>query len=187
MSNTTPLDYIAFSVQLSQHKIVVTPAEIHGLISGMFAAGLAKSDPNFMVNINDLMNEGQAFSLEIKKQIEALREQSFEQLSDALFGFELFLPDDDLPLEDRAQALAQWVQSFVLGFGIIQTDLKKTSEDAQELIGDFTEISQLSFDDSQSVEESEQAYMQIVEYVRVGCISLFAELNTPDIKGPVLH
>ena len=31
--------------------------------------------------------------------------------------FELLLPDDDAPLEQRATALSQWCQGFLYGFG----------------------------------------------------------------------
>ena len=75
-----------------------------------------------------------------------------------------------------------------MGFGVVQNDLNRLAEDVQELIKDFTEISQLSSDLDED-EANEQALFQVVEYVRIGAITIFAHLagNDSDQQQPTLH
>jgi uncharacterized protein YgfB (UPF0149 family) len=63
--------------------------------------------------------------------------------------FQLLLPDDDAPLVERAMALSQWCQGF---------------------------LSQASVETGAEAEEEEQAYAEIVEYVRAGVQLIHDEL-----------
>ncbi|MDO6683850.1 MULTISPECIES: UPF0149 family protein [unclassified Agarivorans] len=181
-------DYEDLGELLIGSKILVSPAEVHGLLSGLLAAGLP-SDGDWMGQLNLLINDGQGLPVEIKNQLKVLMEATHSGMSDSLLGFQLMLPDDEVVVEERTEALAQWVQSFLVGFGVVQSDLKKLAEDVQELVKDFTEISQLSSDLDDDEEENEQALFQVVEYVRIGAITIFAHLTASDSdeQQPTLH
>jgi uncharacterized protein YgfB (UPF0149 family) len=90
--------------------------------------------------------------------------------------FAPLLPDDDEPIGERTEALSQWVQGFLYGLGSgVTGDPARVSPEAGEIVRDFIEIAHgvEAEDDS---EESEMAFAEVVEFVRVGVQLLFVEL-----------
>jgi uncharacterized protein YgfB (UPF0149 family) len=91
--------------------------------------------------------------------------------------FQLLLPDDDDPLVERASALSQWCQGFLYGFGIGQAVARdELTAEVEEVLRDLTHISQASVETGVDAEEEEQAYAEIVEYVRAGVQLIHDEL-----------
>jgi len=91
--------------------------------------------------------------------------------------FELLLPDDDSALEERAVALSQWCQGFLYGFGSGDpVDAQQLPPDVDEVLRDLTHIGRATVESRDGSEEEEQAYAQIVEYVRVGVQLIHDEL-----------
>ena len=88
----------------------------------------------------------------------------------------LCLPDDAAPINERGQALLEWVQGFMLGFGLFQDDLTKCSPDVKEALEDFAEIARMDEEMAEG-EEFEQALFEVVEYVRVSAMLCFNELG----------
>jgi uncharacterized protein YgfB (UPF0149 family) len=92
-------------------------------------------------------------------------------------GFQPLLPDDDIPLAERAEALSSWCQGFLYGLGSGTTaDPSRVSTEAAEIIRDFTEITHVGVDAGDETEENEVAFAEVVEFVRVGVQLLFTEL-----------
>ena len=52
------------------------------------------------------------------------------------------------------------------------------SEDVQEVLNDFVDIANLS-DEMEEDEDTEQAYYEIAEYVRISALLCFTELGVP--------
>ena len=87
------------------------------------------------------------------------------------------LPDDDEELFVRVQALAEWSQGFLVGFGTgVKANELEFSEEAQELLRDLVEISKLGPDrDQVPEEEDEVALNELEEYVRTAVMMLYSE------------
>jgi len=105
-------------------------------------------------------------------------------MNDATGDFKLLLMDDDDPLSERVETLAAWCQGFI--YGLAAGGIKEGSElpeDTAELLKDMIEISRAGNDvDDTGVEESddnddEEAYMEIEEYVRMGVLLIYEELQ----------
>jgi uncharacterized protein YgfB (UPF0149 family) len=91
--------------------------------------------------------------------------------------FEPLIPDDEAALENRAAALAQWCQGFLYGFGTGQpVKPQQLPANVSEILKDLTHIGRAAVDVGESGEEEEQAYAEIVEYVRVGVQLIHDEL-----------
>jgi uncharacterized protein YgfB (UPF0149 family) len=91
--------------------------------------------------------------------------------------FHLLLPDDDAPLVERAMALSQWCQGFLYGFGTGgAVPRERLSGEVEEVLRDLTHISQASVETGADAEEEEQAYAEIIEYVRAGVQLIHDEL-----------
>lgn len=102
--------------------------------------------------------------------------------------FEPLLPDDDMTLEQRAVALSQWCQGFLFGFGS-GTPIKPDDmpPNVEEILRDLTHIGRATVDTGEGGEEEEEAYAEVVEYVRAGVQLIHDELTavrSADIAPP---
>lgn len=119
--------------------------------------------------------------------------------------YQLYLPDDGQSLNLRTRALAAWCGGFVSGIGVYEDWLPeapaaagnsaaKSSEQVQEAIADLSQIARAGLESETGSESEEQAYAEIVEYVRVAVQLIQASLqpgpadqvDTPAVP-PVLH
>ncbi len=190
LQNATP-NYNALASALSQQGVGMTPAEMHGLISGILCGG--NQDNSWKKLVHDLANEGMAFSQGLAMPLEALHESTANTLEDEGFMFQLMLPDDeDITVFDRADALGGWVNHFLLGLGVTQPKLDKVTGETGEAIDDLRTIAQLGYDEDEDQDELEQSLEEVIEYVRVAallCHDTFNRLQptAPEVKKPTLH
>jgi uncharacterized protein YgfB (UPF0149 family) len=108
-------------------------------------------------------------------------------MQDSNFDFSLLLPDDDESLADRTHAMQEWTQGFLLGIALAGLqDMNDLPEDSKELIDDFIEISKAGQFDISNQEESEDAYLHIIEYLRMGVLLIAEELQ-PSSSSATIH
>jgi len=116
-----------------------------------------------------------------------------DALEDDGFLFQLYLPDGDgVSVFDRADALAGWVNHYLLGLGVTQPKLEKVTGEAGEAIDDLRNIAQLGYDEDEDQEELEMSLEEIIEYVRVAsllCHDTFTRTQptAPEVRKPTLH
>lgn len=124
--------------------------------------------------------------------LERLRDEAMESLESAEATFAPLLPSDDLPLSERARALAEWCEGFLYGLASRGTlDLNATSPEVKEMVNDLVQFSRASSSDDEDQEIEENAYAELVEYIRVGAQLIFMELHPrgaeADGTSQVLH
>ena len=169
----------------------MTPAEMHGLISGLICGG--NRDSSWQRLVYELTNEGLAFSQTLTAPLTQLHEAVGKSLVDDGFLFQLYLPDDDdITVFDRADALAGWVNHFLLGLGVTQPKLDKVTGETGEAIDDLRTIAQLGYDEDEDQEELEQSLEEVIEYVRVAallCHDTFTKMTPVNAVAdkPTLH
>lgn len=181
--STEPLpSFIKITQILEDAELYTNASETHGVLSGLVCGGISLDKNSWQGFFNDVVNEGMGLPSPAKKLVECIYGQVVRQFTDDGLGFQLLLPDDDLPLDERAEAMAQWAQGFLVGFGMVQQALNEASSEIQELIRDIRDISQVAFDFEQEDEESEIAFSEIVEYLRVGAMLCFNSFSRkPDL------
>ena len=115
-----------------------------------------------------------------------LYEQSAAVLAAPDMEFDPLLPDDDASLDERVEALSAWCQGFLYGFGSAATGRSSPSGDVAEVLADFAEISRGGSVGMDPTEIEEDAYMELVEFLRVGVQLVYDELHTqrPPGTGP---
>jgi len=183
--------YDAVSQLLNQQGVGLTPAEMHGLISGMLCGG--NKDTSWQPLLHDLTNEGLAFSQNLADSLRQMHGATGDALEDDGFMFQLYLPDgEETTVFDRADALAGWVNHFLLGLGVTQPKLDKVTGETGEAIDDLRNIAQLGYDEDEDQEELEMSLEEIVEYVRVAallCHDTFTRPTptAPEVRKPTLH
>ncbi|MGB5446008.1 MAG: UPF0149 family protein [Psychromonas sp.] len=168
---------------LEAANLFTNASETHGVLSGLICGGVKLDGKSWQPYFNDVVNEGVGLPIKAQKLVESIYGQVVNQFTDDGLGFNLLLPDDGVPLDERAEAMSQWAQGFLVGFGMVQQALNQAPAEIQELIRDIRDISQVSLDFEQEDEDSEIAFAEIVEYLRVGamlCFNTFSrQLNIP--------
>ena len=162
--------------------------ESHGLLCGMLCAQGATDAAQWMLHVLGEPEKSSEVLQQAGKKLLEIHQVSLEQMNDSNVEFELMLPDDDEPLETRVEALGLWCQGFVYGLamGGIKQDTE-LPEDSKELIADILEISragyvaddeaELNADTEEDDEENELAFMEVTEYVRMGTLLIYEELQ----------
>lgn len=151
-------------------------AQIHGLLCGSLCS---KID-----NEIDLWKEVFPNIKKSRKGQQALKEiyeTSYHQLSEFSFEFELLLPNDQVDINVRAEALGLWCQGFLTGLDQAHITIQNRPDDeVKEALDDIVDIAKINFGDIASNDEDEQAYFELLEYVRLSVLMIFHEIkNTP--------
>lgn len=179
-------------------------AECHGVLCGLICRNGAVTHDDYLAQLATLQlmqDPGQA----LKELFADAHISTMQQLADMDLGFNLWLPDDDQPLEERTDALGQWCTGFLAGVGL-GGELPALSEEAVEALHDMRQIARASYpkiamtdadraevmdfaahdmdvDDMEAgdpeEENDENAFMEIVEYVRVVTLMLCEEMRGP--------
>ena len=170
------LDYDSVSNKLSQQGVIVDAAEVHGILCGMLCGGMSLTDQKWLEALSETSNQGEAFSDPTQHLLNSLFNQTCQQLLEPEFALNLLLPDDQAPINDRGAALINWVQGFMLGFGLHQQDLMQCSDDVKEALEDFSDISRME-EPMDADEESEKALLEVEEYVKISAILCFSEMG----------
>jgi hypothetical protein len=152
-------------------------AEAHGLLCGTICAGGKVAPATLLEHILG-ENTLSAAAQESSDMLIALQSDIVRQFYDDALGFALLLPADELPLARRTEALGQWCAGYLYGLalgGIREgADLPDT---VNEVMHDFYEISHARFAYETTDNADEEAYMEIVEYVRMSVLLLHEELQ----------
>ena len=149
-------------------------AEAHGSLCG----ALCSVSPYRMQDwVNEILPDGAALSDESSAMLERVFTATANSFGEQGMEFEPLLPDDEQPLNGRANALALWCSGFLYGLGSGHiSDLEALNGDVGEIVRDFTEISRATGDDADADESNEQAYAELVEFIRVAAQVVFEEL-----------
>jgi len=161
--------------------------EAHGALCGMLCAQGATEASQWMLHVLGEHEETSQLLRQTGKKLLQIHQMSVEQMNGTEAEFELMLPDDDEPLETRVEALGTWCQGFVYGLAVggIKEDTV-LPEDSKELIRDIVEISRAGYvadneaelaTDEEDTEEDEVAFMEVCEYVRMGILLIYEELQ----------
>ena len=149
-------------------------AEAHGSLCG----ALCSMSPYKMQDwVNEILPDGTSLSEQSSAMLERVFSATATSFGEQGMEFEPLLPDDESPLNGRANALALWCTGFLYGLGTGHiSDLEALNGDVGEIVRDFTEISRATGDDADADDSNEQAYMELVEFIRVAAQVVFEEL-----------
>ena len=174
---TDVFDFDELANHLLEQGLQASPAELHGCLCGLLAAGFASEAEvglDGLCEALDLILHG-----ELAGQIMQLYTVTAAALEDEEFDFHPLLPDDEVDISERAAALALWCRGFLSGFAHtaagIGADPGALSDDSREILKDYAEIAQAAADDDETEDEAEGSYLDLVEYLRFATLNVYMD------------
>lgn len=166
-------------------EAVAYAAEVHGFICGQICVtGLA--DEMLWKEFLDIQGEDECLIESCYGEVKQLISETLEQMHSAEFGLQLLLPDEAVPIRLRVEALGNWCHGFLNGYGVSESQsVRGASEACDEVLEDYTQICRLGIDNEDT--EDEQSLMELTEYVRMGAILIFEDLQPPFSGSEVIH
>lgn len=177
--NEYPADAIAqIDTALRRLGAELSVAECHGLLVGWLCAAHGLSREQWLAHLAPELAAGDVLLAEAAATLEGLRQAALAQLNDPVLDFQPLLPADDQPLEARVEALGEWCQGFLLGMSLGGLkDIAKLPGDSGEALRDLVQLSRAGSYEVGEGEEDEEAYTELLEYVRTAVLLVNEELN----------
>lgn len=170
---------------LDRLSVPVAVAEAHGMLCGLLCSlPSAMAKTRWFSELLDAAGLSAGSLAGRAAELHALDRwfiASAAALNDAELGFTPLLPDDEVPLGTRLAALGDYCSGFTygLGIGIAGRGSRPLPADSAEIVRDFQAIesSDVESDADGISREAESAYIELVEYVRVGVLLIHEELR----------
>ena len=165
-------DYAEIADQLARMQLGADAAELHGSLCGYLSGGA--DPPGRALWLGRVMADPDPPAIEPDSALDRLYLATEATIDSPDFGFDLLLPDGDLPIAERGEALVGWCRGFLGGFGLAAGAEPPLSEESRDALGDLAKMasSELSYDDPES---DEQALEEIAEFVRVAALLLHSD------------
>lgn len=177
------MDFEQIKQALSPYPELESPSFVQGMLIGLLCGD---ADVEESVWIRKLLEEAQVTSVK-ESFLRALHElyvATENGLNGSGFELILCLPDDEEALILRAAMLGQLCEGVLYGLGLIGRlqDAEQTiPQEIRELIQDFADISRIDVDglaEGEELGETEEGdLMELIEFVRIGILTLNEELN----------
>ncbi len=170
-----------------------SPAFIQGMLIGLLCGD---SDIQEAVWIKKLIEEANIKSVKesFLKGLHDLYQETNKGMNGSGFELELCLPDDSEALVYRAMMVGQLCEGVLYGLGLIgclNDAENEIAPEVRELVSDFSDIASIDVDDlGKSVEEGETEesdLMQLVEFVKIGILTINESLNPADAQPIPMH
>lgn len=176
------------TADLEQLSIELHPSECHGQLCGMLCG---QADTSLVVWLGRLVAQNDRTSetaIDLtdtaRSALAGLFRATREQLQDSDYAFGILLPDDEVTFVARSFALSAWCRGFLYGLAMGGvTDTQTLSSDVQEVLQDIADISRLDTDDASGDDDEESAFIELEEYLRVGALLIWNELQRGE-DGP---
>jgi uncharacterized protein len=166
-------DYVQIERSLAHSHALAEPAEAHGQLAGALCALVPYRMEDWLAEI---LPEA-SLSRAADPALQTLYDATVASLSGGEMEFDILIPDDDRPIEERTQALTLWCTGFLYGLGTSAADPQRLPGALGEIVRDLTEITRADVDASDTQEANESALAELVEFVRVGVQLVFDELG----------
>ncbi len=143
----------------------ISPAELHGALCGVFAAGGTQMDLIELVGEDSLTDqENVAAFWHACMTVAFSHDLDFAPVLDA---------DDEDHVAQRVESLAQWSATFLAGYTRLK-DPAEMSGDAKEIVKDLTALAQVDTEMDAS-DTNETDFVELFEFVRVAGLLLFSD------------
>lgn len=168
-----------------------SPSFIQGMLVGLLCGD---NDIEEAVWIKKLIEEAQIKSVKesFLKALDEMFQQTNKGLNGSGFELEFCLPDDGESMVYRAAMLGQLCEGVLYGLGLVGALSEAENEvpaTVRELVDDFGQIARIDVsglaDESEITDAEESDFMELIEFVKVGVLTINEELN-PTQAPPIM-
>ena len=165
-------NYEDISLALNNTLLKLHPSQVHGLVSGILSG-----NPKSSAAWEELVTGGKDTDT-THELLQSLFDASAKQFNEFLFEFQLLLPPDSDGLPARAEALTLWCQGYLTGLKLAEVQIvSREPGEVTEAINDLIEIAKMNYEDVVAGEEDEEAYVELIEYVRMAAILIYQDIQ----------
>ncbi|HHZ87446.1 MAG TPA: hypothetical protein EYN26_02555 [Chromatiales bacterium] len=152
-------------------------SEMHGMMSGFSLSCIDEDTDVRIARLLDSFDGGEEVDDEDREQLAKISDWVGSSLrrQDLSFDFNLLLPDDEQPINQRLMGLGFWCQGFLFALGAAGQDAPWLDDEAVEVLSDIQKMSQVG-SEADDEAEAEALLMEVVEYVRVAVMLLAAKV-----------
>lgn len=176
MNDFTP-DYRQLADCIEAARLEYSAAEIHGILAGMLCGRTGSWQQILLAETDPADPQVQ----ECASRLENLLLFTAEELRSGQIPLQLMLPDEQASVTERAGAIRDWSQGFLFGFGLAGEQKQQLlNSDAGEALQDFTEIARMNVENFGKLQETEEALMQLEEYLWVATSLIWHEAGNND-------
>jgi len=173
--------------------------QTHGLLCSRLALAGAEGASRWLAQVLADTDPENTLRTECQAMLEALCTSTWQQLSERQSDFMLLLPDDDDSAQVRTEAMGQWCEGFL--HGLVSEahgdELRErlASDPLSDIIKDLLEITRASVGEEADEQATDNAFAELVEYLRVAAQLTYEELAEfrepssiqPQLNSPTLH
>lgn len=183
------LTYDLIDDALIKANAIADASEAQGTLCGMVCVSGSGGINNWLSHIfGEEKDSKNLYVPESDTILTALHDATVDQLLQGDYDLQLMLHDDKESLDIRIDDLTNWCQGFLYGLSAAGLkDIKKLPEEASEVLQDMLDISKAGYDPEADDEENEEAYAEIVEYIRIGVYVVFDTLNSAENASTTIH
>ena len=173
--------YEQFADAVAAYQLGTSAASLHGSLCGYLCSGGTAQGTLWLDEVLQDPDLSAELSSEAKPLFSALLRVAHEQLDDTSMRFMPLLPADENALSERVTALNEWCSGYLggLGLGGRFSSKRTLSREGREALNDLERIARSVIELDEDAEGDEQAWAELVEFVRVGVQLMHLELNEP--------
>ncbi len=164
-----------------EHGCHTPPSELHGIVTGWLCGG-GRSAKQWLGMAVEHLDVEEALPPKSQMRVLILLAQTLRQLKGEDLGFQPLWPDDDMEMEQRISALANWCSGFLAGFGL--AGKKPDNKEVEASLGDLANLARIDAAGAEEGDEAERDWLEVSEYVRVAIMMIFSECNDEEVKPP---
>jgi hypothetical protein len=162
----------------------VGAAEAHGCLCGALCVREGYATPEWIAELTAAGADGR-IDERSRRMLHDFHLATLEALQAPDFGFAPLIPDVEVALDQRVEALAAWSGGFLYGIGAGRADSRIDGlADVGEVLRDFSEIARARLDPLETPEAGELAFTELFEYLRAGAQLAFEELAELRAREP---
>lgn len=181
MGMTQAIDHDSLNAVLQRCGSHWNAAQAHGLLCARLAVSGSDGARVWLHHLIDEKDLSSGISAEDAVVFDGVLATTWAQLAARQSDLELLLPGDGEDTASRAQGLADWSEGFLHGIVADQANeevrRRLAEEPLADVIKDMLEITRATVGDEDDVEGDENAYVELVEYLRVAAQLAYEELS----------
>jgi hypothetical protein len=161
-------------------------SQAHGFLCSRIAVHGAGAGPEWLQQL--FAGSGKELEDACAAMLDSLFSSTWRQLAERQSEFMPLLPEDARPAAARADALANWCEGFLYGLVSGQNPEPLRAQLAtaplSDIIKDMLELTRATAAEEVEDEDNEEAYVELVEYIRVAAQLAFEELAGFRARNP---